>query len=118
MLSCKRLKGTHTYEVLAKELEKINWDSGIENKIVHTTDNNGSNFAKVCNVYGEVGETGEEESCDEERLSCSGGNVDEGMIQPLRLLPLLEGDNDEEDVGEFLPKHMFWHIYALCTTHS
>ena len=95
MLSCKRLKETHTYEVLAKELEAINWDFGIENKIVHATTDNGSNFATAFNVYGETAETVEEESSDEERSGCSGGNVDEDTIRPVRLPPILEGDNDE-----------------------
>ena len=30
MLSCKRLKRTHIYKVLAKELETIHWVFGIE----------------------------------------------------------------------------------------
>ena len=118
MLSCKHLKGTHTYEVLAKELETINWDLGIENKIVHITTDHGSNSVKVFNVYRETAETVEEESSDEERLSCSGGNVDEDTIQPVRLLPIPNGDNDEEGVGEFLPKHIRCasHILNLVAT--
>ena len=27
-------------------------------------------------------------------------------MQPVKLLLILDGDNDEEDVGVFLPKHM------------
>ena len=46
MLSCKRVKGAHTYHVLAKEIEAINWDYGIETKIVSIT-NNGTNFVKI-----------------------------------------------------------------------
>ena len=118
MLSCKHLKGTHTYEVLAKELETINWDFGIENKIVHITTDHGSNFVKAFNVYEKIAKTVEEESSDEERSSCSGGNVDEDTIQPVRLLPIPKGDNDEEGVGVFLPKHMSCasHILNLVAT--
>ena len=46
MLSCKRLKGVHSYEVLAKELETINWVFGIENKIVNTTTDYRSNVER------------------------------------------------------------------------
>ena len=47
MLSCKRVKEAHTYHVLAKEVKAINWDYGIETKIVSTTTDNGSNFVKA-----------------------------------------------------------------------
>ena len=64
------------------------------------------------NVCVETAEIVEEESSDEARSSCSGGNVDEDTVQPVQLLPILEGDNDEESVGVFLPKHV------LCASHS
>ena len=81
VLSCKHLKRTPTYEVLAKELETINWVFGIKNKNVNTTADKCSNFVKAFNVYGETAETVEEESSDKERSSSSGGNVDEDTIQ-------------------------------------
>ena len=92
--------------MLAKELE-----TRIKNKIVNTTDN-GCNFVKAFNVHGETAETVEEESYDEERSSCSSGNVGEDTIQPVLLLLILEGDNDEEGVGVFFPKHM------RCISHT
>ena len=102
MLSCKHLKGTHTYKVSAKELKTIGWVFGIENKIVSKSTDNGSNLFKIVNVYRETPETVKEESSDEERSSCSGGNVDKETIQLVRLLPILEGDSDEEGVGVLL----------------
>ena len=85
--------------MLAKELEILNWVFGIENKIVNTTTDNGSNFVEAFIIYGEAAETVKEESSDEERLSRSSGNNDKDTIQPVQLLPILEGDNDEEGVG-------------------
>ena len=84
--------------MLAKKLETTNLVFEIENKVVNTTTDNGFNFVKTFNVYGETAETVEEENSDEERSCCSGGNVDEDSIQPVRLLPILEGDNVEENV--------------------
>ena len=104
-------KGAQSCEVLAKELETINWLFGIENKIVSTTTDNGSNFVKAFNDYAEAAETVEEERSDEERSSCSGGIVDEDTIQSVRLLRIF-GDNDEEGVEVFLPKHM------RCASHT
>ena len=62
--------------------------------------------------YGETAETVEEERSDLERSSCSGDIVDEDTIQSVRLLPILEGDNDKEGIGVFLPKHM------RCASHT
>ena len=50
MLSCKRLKEAHTNKVLAKKLKTLNWVFGIENKIVNTNSDCGSNFVKAFNV--------------------------------------------------------------------
>ena len=50
MLSCKRLKGARTNEVLAKDLETINWVFGIETKIVNTTADSGANFVRTFKV--------------------------------------------------------------------
>ena len=64
------------------------------------------------NFYRERAQTVEEKSSDEERSSCSSGNIDEDTIQSVRVLPLFEGDNNEEGVGVFLPKHM------RCASHT
>ena len=54
--------------MLAKELETINWVFEIENKILNTTTDNGSNFVTPFYVHGEAAKTVEEERSDEERL--------------------------------------------------
>ena len=90
----------------------------MKKKIVNTTTDNGSNFVKPFNVEGETAKTVGEESSDEERSGYSSGNDDDDMIQPVHLLPILEGDNDEESVGIFLPKRMRCasHILNLVAT--
>ena len=68
------------------------------------------------NVYVETTKTVEEESFDKERSGCSGGINDKGTIPQVLLVHILEGDNDEEGVGVFLPKHMRCasHTFNLC----
>ena len=47
VLKCMRLIGSHTYDVLAKALDAVHCDFGIEEKVIKTTTDNGSNFVKA-----------------------------------------------------------------------
>ncbi len=53
-LACKRLKGSHTFDVIAESLESIHSTYQIQNKIIKTTTDNGSNFCKAFSVFGKA----------------------------------------------------------------
>lgn len=46
-LACKRLKGKHTFDVTASELEQIHSSYGLLNKVVVTVTDNASNFIRL-----------------------------------------------------------------------
>ena len=52
-LACKRLKGPHTYDVLAGAIEDIHCGYEIRAKVTKTTTDNGSNFIKAFSRYQE-----------------------------------------------------------------
>jgi hypothetical protein len=51
-LACVRLKGSHTFDIIAGALEKIHLSYQLQNKIIKTTTDNGSNFCKAFAVFG------------------------------------------------------------------
>jgi len=68
-LACKRVRGSHTFNILAEELQNIFMKFKIQNKITCVVTDNGSNFIKAFRVYGidddEDDENINEESTDE-----------------------------------------------------
>ena len=46
-LTCRRIVGKHTYDVLAKAMAKVHKEFGIEGIVEATTTDNGSNFVRA-----------------------------------------------------------------------
>uniref|UniRef100_A0A667WTV6 HAT C-terminal dimerisation domain-containing protein n=1 Tax=Myripristis murdjan TaxID=586833 RepID=A0A667WTV6_9TELE len=50
-LACKRIKGRHTYDVVASEIDHIHSLYGVSTKVTSTITDNGSNFVKAFAMY-------------------------------------------------------------------
>uniref|UniRef100_A0A3Q2WY69 HAT C-terminal dimerisation domain-containing protein n=1 Tax=Haplochromis burtoni TaxID=8153 RepID=A0A3Q2WY69_HAPBU len=49
-LACKRIRGSHTYDVIGAEIEEIHSSYGLQGKVIATVTDNASNFAKAFRV--------------------------------------------------------------------
>uniref|UniRef100_UPI003AAFB1AC cocaine esterase-like n=1 Tax=Centroberyx gerrardi TaxID=166262 RepID=UPI003AAFB1AC len=61
-LACQRLRGSHTFDVLAGALDDNHCQYRIRGKVVRTTTDSGSNFIKAFSVFGELSPSKEAES--------------------------------------------------------
>ena len=50
-LACRRLTGSHTYDLLADQFQDVYCEYGIRSKVIKTTTDSGSNFIKVFSVF-------------------------------------------------------------------
>ncbi len=108
-LACQRLKGSHTFDVLAGALDDIHCQYRIRGKVVRTTTDNGTNFIKAFSVFGEQSQTEEAESESDQDSS------EEPKADYLDTLCILEQDNGLEYQ---LPPHQrcACHLLNLVTT--
>ncbi|KAL1276427.1 hypothetical protein QQF64_036050 [Cirrhinus molitorella] len=61
-LVCKRLRGSHTFDMIASALDDVHCQYKIRDKVVRTTTDSGSNFVKAFHVFGAQNNTDEEEN--------------------------------------------------------
>ncbi|XP_036974894.1 uncharacterized protein LOC119030967 [Acanthopagrus latus] len=110
-LACKQLRGSHTFELLA------NAKFGIRGKIVRTTTDNGSNFVKAFQVFGEDNSAVEAVS-DGDRSQPREAEEDEEESEEVVFVDV-SGLLSEDDGLEFeLPKHQrcACHLINLIAT--
>lgn len=104
-LACARVKGRHTYDVLAAKISEIHAEYTVQHKVRATVTDNGSNFVKAFREF----ETNEEAAPDE---------FDDG-IRFTDMDAVLETEGDEE-LHFFLPPHKRCaaHTFNLVATNE
>ena len=50
-LACRRLMGSHTYDLLSDQLQDVYCEYDIKSKVIKTTSDSGSNFVKAFSVF-------------------------------------------------------------------
>uniref|UniRef100_H3AVY0 BED-type domain-containing protein n=1 Tax=Latimeria chalumnae TaxID=7897 RepID=H3AVY0_LATCH len=105
-LACCRMKGRHTYDLIAAKIEEVHAAFGIHRKVCHTVTDNGSNFVKAFKKFADFREAeGDiQASEDEEEDTVVFSDLDQ---------ILTEGSLDDDAVTTFsLPPHQ------RCAAHT
>ena len=115
-ISCTRLVGRHTYDVLASKIESIHRSYSLNGKVTATVTDNGSNFVKAFKTFSVTDSTStsaevvQEEYCSEE--GCQ--DEEEATFENVHDTLTLEQDNmdDLTQVEYDLPVH------ERCAAHT
>uniref|UniRef100_A0A8C5BHX1 BED-type domain-containing protein n=1 Tax=Gadus morhua TaxID=8049 RepID=A0A8C5BHX1_GADMO len=100
-IACRRVRGRHTYDVIAGEIEQIHMSYGLGGKVTATVTDNGSNFVKAFQVFHKTASDSEEE--DEDRS-------DSVTFEDLNNV-LSGSDGDANDMISLPPHHR-------CASHT
>ena len=87
-LACKRLKGSHTFDVLASAIDEIHASFGIRDKVIKPTTDNGSNFLKAFSVRQ-----------FQRNISTCGSDVDFAGSSSEFERPSSDADSDTEEIA-------------------
>ncbi len=68
-LACKRVRGRHTYDVIASEIEQVHSAFGLSHKVTACVTDNGSNFVKAFRMF----ESHPDDGSDSDEPSDEGG---------------------------------------------
>ncbi|XP_056110598.1 uncharacterized protein LOC130088018 [Rhinichthys klamathensis goyatoka] len=115
-IAFRRLKGSHTFDLLAGTLVDIHSEYGISEKIVRTTTDSGSNFIKAFRVYGEQSQ---QELIDAEADSAEAVTLDdENDAEGFEVQDTSSIFNANSGLEYHLPKHQrcACHLLNLVAT--
>nr|XP_020633791.1 uncharacterized protein LOC110070446 [Pogona vitticeps] len=126
-LACKRLRGPHTYEVLAGALRDVYAQYKIRHKVVCTTTDNGSNFVKAFRVFeakeeseaadASASEEEEEEDDDDEENGDPNKEEEEAEVKFVPISEILDGgDRDREGAAD--AKELSLPPHRRCASHT
>ncbi len=105
-LACCRLKGRHTYDVLAEALDGIHSKFGIRQKVSLTVTDNGSNFVKAFEQFSKQSGADNEQQTQTYLEQQADGEVIFTEVNPLL------SDNSSSTNGFLLPPHQ------RCASHT
>uniref|UniRef100_A0A6Q2YMH7 HAT C-terminal dimerisation domain-containing protein n=1 Tax=Esox lucius TaxID=8010 RepID=A0A6Q2YMH7_ESOLU len=89
-LACKRIKGRHTYDIIAAEIDHIHSLYGLSTKVTATVTDNGSNFVKAFQMYQPESLSDDDDDDNEEVTFTNVADVldtstEEGIVLPPHL---------------------------------
>lgn len=90
-LACARIRGRHTFDVIAAKISQVHAEFHIQGKVTATVTDNGSNFVKAFSEYGDSETEDDAEENDE--------------VQFADVNTALDEDQENDELNFFLPPH-------------